>query len=79
MLTFFAVSTFWSRVSLRRAIFHWPSTRRSRSCRAETEEDFYVGARQDLLRRVDDKWMIARRKLTLDQNVLTAKNVSIFF
>jgi 3-phenylpropionate/cinnamic acid dioxygenase small subunit len=47
--------------------------------RAETEEDFYVGARQDLLRRVDDKWMIARRKLTLDQNVLTAKNVSIFF
>ena len=47
--------------------------------RAETEEDFYVGTRQDLLRRVDGKWKIARRKLTLDQNVLTAKNVSIFF
>ena len=47
--------------------------------RAETEQDFYVGARQDLLRRVDGQWKIARRKLTLDQNVLTAKNVSIFF
>ena len=47
--------------------------------RAETEEDFYVGARQDLIRRVDGTWKIARRKLTLDQNVLTAKNVSIFF
>ena len=47
--------------------------------RAETEQDFYVGARQDLLRRVDGQWKIALRKLTLDQNVLTAKNVSIFF
>jgi 3-phenylpropionate/cinnamic acid dioxygenase small subunit len=47
--------------------------------RAETEEDFYVGAREDLIRRVDGGWKIARRKLTLDQNVLTAKNVSIFF
>jgi 3-phenylpropionate/cinnamic acid dioxygenase small subunit len=47
--------------------------------RAETEQDFYVGARQDLLRRVDGQWKIAHRRLTLDQNVLTAKNVSIFF
>jgi 3-phenylpropionate/cinnamic acid dioxygenase small subunit len=47
--------------------------------RAATEEDFYVGARQDLLRRVDGHWKLARRRLTLDQNVLTAKNVSIFF
>jgi 3-phenylpropionate/cinnamic acid dioxygenase small subunit len=47
--------------------------------RAESEEDFYVGARQDVLRRVDGAWKIAGRKLTLDQNVLSAKNVSIFF
>jgi 3-phenylpropionate/cinnamic acid dioxygenase small subunit len=47
--------------------------------RAESEEDFYVGARQDVLRRVDGALKIARRKLTLDQNVLSAKNVSIFF
>ncbi len=47
--------------------------------RAESEEDFYVGGRQDVLRRIDGAWKIARRKLTLDQNVLSAKNVSIFF
>jgi len=47
--------------------------------RAETEEDFYVGARQDVLRRVGGAWKIAQRKLILDQNVLSAKNVSIFF
>jgi len=47
--------------------------------RAETEQDFYVGARQDVLRRVDSEWKIAHRKLILDQNVLLAKNVSIFF
>ena len=47
--------------------------------RAETEEDFYVGARQDVLRRVGGAWKIARRRLVLDQAVLTAKNVSVFF
>lgn len=47
--------------------------------RAETEQDFYVGARRDRLRRVGGSWKIACRKLTLDQNVLLAKNVSIFF
>jgi 3-phenylpropionate/cinnamic acid dioxygenase small subunit len=47
--------------------------------RAETEQDFYVGARQDLLRRIDGGLKIARRKMTLDQNVLSAKNLSIFF
>jgi 3-phenylpropionate/cinnamic acid dioxygenase small subunit len=47
--------------------------------RAGSEEDFYVGARQDVLRRIGSEWKIARRKMTLDQNVLSAKNVSIFF
>jgi 3-phenylpropionate/cinnamic acid dioxygenase small subunit len=47
--------------------------------RGEKEQDFYVGARDDLLRRVSGAWKIARRALTLDQNVLTAKNLSIFF
>ena len=47
--------------------------------RAETEQDFYVGARQDLLQRADGRLKIARRKMTLDQNVLSAKNLSIFF
>ena len=47
--------------------------------RSETEQDFYVGARQDVLRQVDGAWQIARRKIILDQTVLLAKNVSIFF
>ena len=47
--------------------------------RAESEQDLYVGARQDILRRVDGAWKIARRKLVLDQNVLLPKNVSVFF
>jgi 3-phenylpropionate/cinnamic acid dioxygenase small subunit len=47
--------------------------------RAASEEDFYVGARQDVLRREGGEWKIAHRKLILDQNVLSAKNVSMFF
>jgi 3-phenylpropionate/cinnamic acid dioxygenase small subunit len=47
--------------------------------RGEREEDFYVGARRDLLRRIDGELKIARRRIILDQNVLSAKNVSIFF
>jgi 3-phenylpropionate/cinnamic acid dioxygenase small subunit len=47
--------------------------------RSETEQDFYVGARQDVLRHVDGAWKIARRKIILDQTILLAKNVSIFF
>ena len=47
--------------------------------RAETEQDFYVGARRDLLRRQEGEWRIAERRVILDQNVLLAKNISIFF
>ena len=47
--------------------------------RAETEQDFYVGSREDVLRKDGDDFKIAYRKVTLDQNVLLAKNVSNFF
>jgi 3-phenylpropionate/cinnamic acid dioxygenase small subunit len=47
--------------------------------RSETEQDFYVGGRQDVLRQVNGVWQIARRTIILDQNVLLAKNVSILF
>lgn len=47
--------------------------------RSETEQDFYVGCRRDRLRRVEGALKIAERRLILDQNVLLAKNVSIFF
>jgi len=47
--------------------------------RGETEQDFYVGSREDRLRRVDGAWRIANRRMVLDQSVLSGKNLSIFF
>jgi 3-phenylpropionate/cinnamic acid dioxygenase small subunit len=47
--------------------------------RGETEESSYVGGRQDVLRKVNGTWKIAGRKIILDQSVILAKNVSIFF
>jgi 3-phenylpropionate/cinnamic acid dioxygenase small subunit len=47
--------------------------------RVETETDFLVGKREDLLRRVNGGWKVARRKIVLDQNVLLAKNLTVFF
>ena len=47
--------------------------------RVETETDILVGKREDLLRRTDNSWQIARRKIVLDQNVLLSKNLTFFF
>ena len=47
--------------------------------RGETEEDFYVGSREDVLRNVDGSWHLASRKIVFEQNVLSAKNLSNFF
>ncbi len=47
--------------------------------RVENETALFVGKRLDRLRRVDDVWKIARREITLDQSVLQAKNLSVFF
>ena len=47
--------------------------------RVETETDFLVGKREDLLRRSGDDWRIARRKIILDKNVLLSKNLTVFF
>jgi len=47
--------------------------------RLETEQDLYVGRRQDVLRNTDGSWKIARRTIVLDQNVLLAKNLRNFF
>ena len=47
--------------------------------RGEREEDFYVGSREDILRHTDGGWLLAYRKVVLDQTVLSAKNVSNFF
>jgi 3-phenylpropionate/cinnamic acid dioxygenase small subunit len=47
--------------------------------RVETETDLLVGKREDTLRRDGDGWLIARRKVILDQNVLMTKNLTFFF
>src|ERR1700693_499289 len=47
--------------------------------RVETETDFLVGKREDTLRRSGESWLIARRKIILDQNVLLTKNLTFFF
>jgi 3-phenylpropionate/cinnamic acid dioxygenase small subunit len=47
--------------------------------RGQTDEDFYVGSREDVLRRESGQLRIKYRKIVLDQNVLLAKNVSNFF
>jgi 3-phenylpropionate/cinnamic acid dioxygenase small subunit len=51
--------------------------------RVETETDFLVGKREDVLRRakgpMGETWLIARRKIILDQNVLMTKNLTFFF
>lgn len=47
--------------------------------RVETETDLLVGKREDTLRRNGDGWLIARRKIILDQNVLLSKNLTFFF
>jgi 3-phenylpropionate/cinnamic acid dioxygenase small subunit len=47
--------------------------------RVETETDFLVGKREDVLRREGGGWRIARRKIILDQSVLLAKNLTFFF
>src|SRR5580704_9846187 len=47
--------------------------------RVEYENFTFIGRRTDELRRVGSSWQIARRELILEQNVLMAKNLSIFF
>jgi 3-phenylpropionate/cinnamic acid dioxygenase small subunit len=47
--------------------------------RVETETDLLVGKREDTLRRAGGGWLIARRKIILDQNVLMTKNLTFFF
>jgi 3-phenylpropionate/cinnamic acid dioxygenase small subunit len=47
--------------------------------RLQDDTDFFVGKREDVLRPVAAQWQIARRKIILDQNVLLAKNLTIFF
>ena len=47
--------------------------------RVEYENHTFIGRRTDTLRRAGEDWRIARREIILEQNVLLAKNLTIFF
>jgi len=47
--------------------------------RLEHKQDIFVGRREDLLRKENGSWKIAQRKIFIDQTVLFADNLSIFF
>lgn len=47
--------------------------------RLTTEVDIWVGTRQDVLRKVNGSFQIAKRHIFLDQTTLTSKNLSNFF
>jgi len=47
--------------------------------RVQYENYTFIGRRTDTLRRVDGQWKIAHREILLEQNVLLAKNLTIFF
>ncbi len=49
-------------------------------CRShlETDHQLLSGCREDVLRKVDGAWKVARRTIVLDANVLLDKNLSVF-
>jgi 3-phenylpropionate/cinnamic acid dioxygenase small subunit len=47
--------------------------------RLASEEDFWVGRREDTLRPAGDGWRIAKRHIFIDKVSLTSKNLSVFF
>jgi 3-phenylpropionate/cinnamic acid dioxygenase small subunit len=44
----------------------------------ETDSQLLSGSREDLLRKVEGSWRVARRTIVLDANVLLDKNLSVF-
>jgi 3-phenylpropionate/cinnamic acid dioxygenase small subunit len=47
--------------------------------RVQVETTMFVGRRTDRLRREDGHWKLVRREILLDQSVLLAKNLTVFF
>jgi len=47
--------------------------------RLNSEEDSWIGHREDMLRRAGDGFHIANRKIFLEQTILLARNLSNFF
>jgi hypothetical protein len=44
----------------------------------ETDSQLLSGWREDVLRKVNGLWKVARRTIVLDANVLLDKNLSVF-
>ncbi len=51
----------------------------SRNRLGEPSPDLYSGERQDLLRKVNGAWRLAKRTILLDQTVIGARHLNIFF
>lgn len=47
--------------------------------RVDYESEQFVGIRTDLLRSISNQWKIAKRDIVMNQTVLLAKNLTIFF
>ena len=47
--------------------------------RCEYEQYYFVGDRLDRIRRTAEGWKLAQREIRLHQNVLLAKNLTVFF
>lgn len=47
--------------------------------RSQYETYLFAGKRNDVLRKTPDGFRLARREIILDQNVLLAKNLTVFF
>jgi biphenyl 2,3-dioxygenase subunit beta len=47
--------------------------------RLKSEEQSWIGSRQDVLRRVEGKLLIAKRTILLEQTLLLSRNLSNFF
>ena len=47
--------------------------------RLNSEEDSWIGRREDVLRRTPDGFLLARRHIFLEQTVITAQNMSNLF
>jgi ring hydroxylating enzyme beta subunit len=47
--------------------------------RLRSTEDQWIGSRKDRLRRVDDTFMIAERRINLERTVLLSRDLSNFF
>jgi len=47
--------------------------------RLKSEEDQWIGSREDILRRVDGELKIARRHIFLEQTILLSRNLTNFF